>query len=97
MTLKVYTKPVMVIYVQSNREGHIWAPLDQAQSWQPMEILYKWLSPFRDGGATWQRFPSVYAALAVGIGKAAPEASYETIFIWGVADLRESLGYIVHR
>ena len=69
-----------------NREGHIWAPLDQEQSWAANgKFSTNGLALSEDGGATWQRFPSVYAALAVGIGKAAPEASYETIFIWGVA------------
>lgn len=64
------------------RSGHIWAPLDQAQS-QPQRNNGLALS--EDGGATWTRLPAVRSAQAVGIGKAADGAPYETLFIWGVA------------
>jgi xyloglucan-specific exo-beta-1,4-glucanase len=68
------------------REGHIWAPLDQAQSWATNgKFSTNGLAFSDDGGVTWTRFPSVYSAHAVGIGKAADGATYETLFIWGVA------------
>jgi hypothetical protein len=68
------------------REGHLWAPLDQAQSWAPNgKYSTNGLAFSSDGGVTWARFPSVSSAHAVGIGKAADGASYETLFIWGVA------------
>jgi xyloglucan-specific exo-beta-1,4-glucanase len=68
------------------REGHLWAPLDQAQSWAPNgRFSTNGLAFSADGGASWTRFPSVYSAHAVGIGKAADGASYETLYIWGVA------------
>jgi len=68
------------------REGHLWAPLDQAQAWAPNgKFSTNGLAYSEDGGATWTRFPSVNSAHAVGIGKAAPGAGYETLFIWGVA------------
>jgi len=68
------------------REGHIWAPLDQAQSWATNgKFSTNGLAFSDDGGVTWTRFPSVYSAHAVGIGKAAAGATYETLFIWGVA------------
>jgi hypothetical protein len=68
------------------REGHIWAPLDQAQSWASNgKFSTNGLAFSDDGGGTWTRFPSVYSAHAVGIGKAADGADYETLFIWGVA------------
>jgi len=68
------------------REGHLWAPLDQAQSWaENGEFSTNGLAFSDDGGATWTRFPAVYSAHAVGIGKAAEGADYETLFIWGVA------------
>ncbi len=68
------------------REGHIWAPLDQAQSWATNGVYSEnGLAFSSDGGVTWSRFPAVFAALAVGIGKAAEGADYETLFIWGVA------------
>jgi xyloglucan-specific exo-beta-1,4-glucanase len=68
------------------REGHLWAPLDQAQAWAANgRFSTNGLAFSSDGGATWTRFPSVYSAHAVGIGKAATGATYETLFIWGVA------------
>ena len=76
------------------REGHIWAPLDQAQSWATNgKFSTNGLAFSDDGGVTWTRFPSVYSAHAVGIGKAATGAAYETLFIWGVAgDSANALG-----
>lgn len=68
------------------REGHLFAPLDQVQSWAPNgKYSTNGLAFSDDGGSTWSRFDSVYSAHAVGIGKAADGASYETLFIWGVA------------
>jgi hypothetical protein len=68
------------------RAGHLWAPLDQTQSWASNgKYSTNGLAFSSDGGATWARFPAVYSAHAVGIGKAAEGASYETLFIWGVA------------
>lgn len=68
------------------REGHLWAPLDQAQSWATNgKYSTNGLAFSDDGGVTWSRFASVYSAHAVGIGKASEGADYETLFIWGVA------------
>jgi hypothetical protein len=68
------------------REGHLWAPLDQPQSWAPNgKFSTNGLAFSDDGGVTWTRFPSVFSAQAVGIGKAAEGANYETLYIWGVA------------
>ncbi|MBN2195045.1 MAG: hypothetical protein JW751_19670 [Polyangiaceae bacterium] len=68
------------------REGHIWAPLDQTQSWaENGKYSTNGLAFSDDGGLTWTRFPAIYSAHAVGIGKAAEGADYETLFIWGVA------------
>ena len=68
------------------REGHLWAPLDQAQSWASNgKYSTNGLAFSADAGATWTRFPSVFSAHAVGIGKAAVGATYETLFLWGVA------------
>ena len=53
------------------REGHLWAPLAS-----------NGLAYSADKGATWTKLSGVYAD-AVGIGKAATGASYETLFIWG--------------
>ena len=60
--------------------------MDQAQSWaENGEFSTNGLAFSDDGGATWTRLPAVYSAHAVGIGKAAEGADYETLFIWGVA------------
>lgn len=68
------------------REGHIWAPLDQAQTFaENGSFSTNGLAFSEDGGVTWVRFPAVFSAQAVGIGKAAEGADYETLFIWGVA------------
>jgi hypothetical protein len=68
------------------REGHLWAPLDQAQAWAPNgKYSTDGLAYSEDGGATWTRLASVNSGHAVGIGKAAVGATYETLFIWGVA------------
>jgi xyloglucan-specific exo-beta-1,4-glucanase len=67
------------------KQGHIWAPLDQAQSWSSNgKYSTNGLALSEDGGETWSRLASVHSAQAVGIGKAAEGAPYETIFIWGV-------------
>lgn len=68
------------------REGHLWAPLDQAQTWASNgKFSTNGLAFSEDGGVSWSRFPSVFSAQSVGVGKAAPGAPYETLFIWGVA------------
>jgi hypothetical protein len=75
-----------LIRTAPGREGHLWAPLDQAQSWAANgKYSTNGLAFSADGGATWARFPSVFSAHAVGLGKAANGAAYETLFIWGVA------------
>jgi xyloglucan-specific exo-beta-1,4-glucanase len=75
-----------LIRTVAGREGHLWAPLDQAQSWAANgKFSTNGLAFSSDGGSTWSRFPSVFSAHAVGIGKAATGADYETLFIWGVA------------
>jgi hypothetical protein len=76
------------------RVGHIWAPLDQAQSWAANgRFSTNGLAFSGDGGVSWTRSPTVYSAHAVGVGKAAAGAPYETLFIWGVAgDSNNPLG-----
>jgi len=68
------------------RTGHLWAPLDQAQTFAPNgRYSTNGLASSEDGGVTWKRLAAVTSAQAVGVGKAADGASYETLFIWGVA------------
>ncbi len=67
------------------REGHLWAPLDQPQTWASNGLYStNGLAYSEDGGETWTRLSTVHSAQAVGIGKAADGADYETIYIWGV-------------
>lgn len=67
------------------REGHLWAPLDQSQTWASNGMYStNGLAYSEDGGETWTRLSGVHSAHAVGIGKAADGAAYETIYIWGV-------------
>ena len=67
------------------REGHLWAPLDQPQTWASNGMYStNGLAYSEDGGETWTRLTTVHSAHAVGIGKAADGADYETIYIWGV-------------
>lgn len=68
------------------KEGHLWAPLDQAQAWASNgKYTTNGLAHSVDAGVTWNRIPAVFSALAVGVGKAATGVSHETLFIWGVA------------
>ncbi|MDQ8201510.1 hypothetical protein [Pelagicoccus sp. SDUM812003] len=55
--------------------GHLWLA-------HPTRGLYR----STDAGATFSQLDSVDAARAVGTGKAAPEASYPTLFVWGSID-----------
>ena len=67
------------------REGHLWAPLDQSQTWLAKGYSENGLASSEDGGKTWTRYSNVSTAIAVGIGKAKDGADYETIYIWGIA------------
>jgi len=75
-----------LIRIVPGKAGHLWAPLDQAQtSAANGRFSTNGLASSEDGGVTWKRLAAVTSAQAVGIGKAADGASYETLFIWGVA------------
>lgn len=74
------------------REGHLWAPLDQSQTWLTKGYSENGLAYSEDGGLTWTRLSTVSTAIAVGLGKAYDGADYETIYIWGVAGDSEDLG-----
>ncbi|SHL41070.1 T9SS type A sorting domain-containing protein [Fibrobacter sp. UWEL] len=65
------------------KEGHIWVARDQNQIWNSDGYSHYGLSYTEDGGMTWTDCETVGTAVAVGIGKAAPGADYETIYIWG--------------
>lgn len=74
------------------KEGHLWVPLDQAQSWLAKGYSENGLTYTENGGESWTRCENVTTAIAVGIGKADSSADYETIFIWGKAGADDPIG-----
>jgi xyloglucan-specific exo-beta-1,4-glucanase len=68
------------------KEGCLWIPLDQCQSWQPGGYSRNGLALTEDGGATFSRFSSVNVGVSVGLGRAAPGAGYYAIYLWGAAN-----------
>jgi len=69
------------------KSGELWIPLDQMQSWVPGGYTKNGLAYTTDGGKTYTRIDTslVQICIAVGLGKAAPGASYPSLFIWGAA------------
>lgn len=74
-----------IIRTVPGREGHIWVPLDQAQQWLAKGYSENGLAYTENAGESWTYCSNVSTAIAVGIGKAAEGADYETIYIWGIA------------
>jgi len=66
--------------------GALWLPLDQNQSWQTGGYSRNGLALTEDGGRTFARFPSVDLCVSIGLGKAAPGASYPALYMWGAAN-----------
>ena len=69
------------------KTGELWIPLDQMQSWVPGGYTKNGLAYTTDGGKTYTRIDTslVQICIAVGLGKAAPGATYPTLFLWGSA------------
>ena len=89
--LGLYQSSNGLIRTVPGREGHLWAPLDQPQEWAKNgSYSENGLAFSEDGGVTWTRLDTVHSAQAVGLGKAADAAEYETIFIWGVAGAEDN-------
>jgi len=64
-----------IIRTVPGREGHLWIPLYEGG-----------LTRSVNSGSSFTNIAGVTYCGAVGIGKAAPEATYETIYIWGTAN-----------
>lgn len=79
----LYSSSNMKIRTVPGREGHLWVPLDQAQAWVSGGYSQNGLAFSDDGGASFVRFPAVRICVAIGLGKAAEGASYETLYMWG--------------
>lgn len=69
------------------KTGELWIPLDQMQSWVPGGYTRNGLAYTTDGGKTYTRIDTslVQICISVGLGKAAPGATYPTVFLWGAA------------
>ena len=61
-----------IIRTVPGREGHLWVALYSGG-----------LSRSTNSGASFTKLSSVTSCDAVGLGKAAPSATYETVYIWG--------------
>lgn len=73
----------MKIRTVPGREGEIWVPLDQHQTWVPTGYSENGLAFSSDGGKTFTRFPSVKTCVSIGLGKAKEGAEYFTLYMWG--------------
>jgi hypothetical protein len=74
--------------VEPGVTGHLWIPLDKYEAWTPGGYNRNGLAYTFDGGETFSRIDSsiVQICAAVTLGKAAANASYPTLFIWGAAN-----------
>ncbi len=64
-----------IIRTVPGREGHLWVPLTG-------NGLYRSIN----SGTSFTKISTVTTCTAVGIGKAAPAGTYETIYIWGTVN-----------
>lgn len=81
----LYQNSSMLIRTVPGKSGTLWIPLDQNQVWLSGGYSRNGLALSEDGGRTFVRFPSVDLSVSVGLGKAAPGASYPALYIWGAA------------
>lgn len=82
----LYQNSSMLIRTVPGDSGALWIPLDQNQVWLAGGYSRNGLALTEDGGRTFVRFPSVDLCVSVGLGKAAPGASYPALYIWGAAN-----------
>ena len=71
-TLASATQARAVVRAAPGRSGDVWVPLYDGG-----------LARTTDAGVSFASLPGVSYAAAVGFGKAAPGASYPTVYIWG--------------
>jgi xyloglucan-specific exo-beta-1,4-glucanase len=69
-----------IIRTVPGKEGHLWVALYNGGLTRSMNF-----------GSTFTKVSSVTACSAVGIGQAAPGASYPAVYIWGTVDGNEGL------
>jgi len=66
--------------------GDLWVALDAEQPWTSTGYSDNGLAHSTDGGKTWTRIKTMTACLSVGLGKAAPNADYYALYMWGKAN-----------
>lgn len=68
--------------------GHLWVPLDKDEPWTQGGYSRNGLAYTTDGGLTFSRIDAslVQICIAVALGKAAPSATYPSLYIWGAAN-----------
>jgi hypothetical protein len=88
----LYASSTQLIRTVPGKQGELWAPLDQFQDWTPGGYGHNGLGVSEDGGATWTRLPGVSICVAIGLGKAAPGASYFALYMWGSPAASDPVG-----
>ena len=88
----LYAMSSQVLRAAPGREGDLWAPLDQAASWVAGGYSQNGLAHSTDGGVTWTRISGLSTCISIGLGKAAPGASYFALYIWGAPTASSPIG-----
>lgn len=88
----LYASSSQILRTAPGKEGHLWAPLDQFADWQPGGYSHNGLAHSEDGGLTWTRIQGVSNCVAIGLGKAAPGASYFALYMWGAPKATDPVG-----
>jgi xyloglucan-specific exo-beta-1,4-glucanase len=66
--------------------GDLWLCLDAEQPWNKSGYSSNGLAHSTDGGKTWTYLNTMDGCLSIGLGKAAPGASYYALYMWGGAN-----------
>jgi hypothetical protein len=82
----LYSASSGMLRAAPDTSGDLWVGLDAAQSWTTLGYSSYGLAHSTDGGKTWTRLTTMNACLTVGLGKAAPGASYYALYMWGMAN-----------
>ena len=67
-------------------EGDLWVCMDGEETWSTSGYSSNGLAHSTDGGETWSRITTMTGCLSIGLGKAADDADYYTLYMWGEAN-----------